>query len=101
MRFLLCFFVWPQPRTQAFVRACVAQELNSFYLQDFGIPYGYAPVLMANPAMLQAEPQTARRSCFAMEYHPPLILKRDFFEVTFTVRVAPGDRIPACGGKGL
>ena len=67
---------------------------------------------MANPAMLQAEPQTARRSCFAMEYHPPLILnafevhpplilKRDFFEVTFTVRVAPGDRIPACGGKGL
>ena len=31
-------------------------ELNAFYLQDFGIPYGYAPVLMATPALLESEP---------------------------------------------
>jgi ABC-type nitrate/sulfonate/bicarbonate transport system substrate-binding protein len=30
--------------------------LNSFYLQDYKIPYGYAPVLMAHPRMIEAEP---------------------------------------------
>mmetsp|Transcript_22254 Transcript_22254/g.58094 ORF Transcript_22254/g.58094 Transcript_22254/m.58094 type:complete len:364 (+) Transcript_22254:755-1846(+) len=31
-------------------------ELNAFYLQDYGIPYGYAPVLMAHPELLSDEP---------------------------------------------
>ena len=31
-------------------------ELNTFYLQDFGIPYGYAPVLMASPALIDEQP---------------------------------------------
>ena len=29
--------------------------LNAFKLQDYGIPYGYAPVLMADPALIAEE----------------------------------------------
>eukprot|EP01052_Picozoa_sp_SAG31_P040743 SAG31_NODE_5981_length_2227_cov_3.720395_1_plen_367_part_00 len=36
-------------------------ELNAFYLQDFGIPYGYAPILMAHPKMIADEPDVIRR----------------------------------------
>mmetsp|Transcript_29626 Transcript_29626/g.64442 ORF Transcript_29626/g.64442 Transcript_29626/m.64442 type:complete len:357 (-) Transcript_29626:139-1209(-) len=35
-------------------------ELNAFCLQDFGIPYGYAPVLMAHPDLIASEPGTVR-----------------------------------------
>ena len=32
-------------------------ELNTFYLKDFDIPYGYSPVLLAHPDMLQEDPE--------------------------------------------
>lgn len=32
-------------------------ELNAFYLHEFGIPYAYAPVLMAHPQLLVSEPK--------------------------------------------
>lgn len=36
-------------------------ELNAFYLQDFDIPYGYSPVLLAHPDLLEADPETYRK----------------------------------------
>jgi len=35
-------------------------ELNTFYLQDYGIPYGYAPCLLAHPDTLSESPGTVR-----------------------------------------
>lgn len=32
--------------------------LNAFYLKDFDIPYGYSPVLLAHPDMLQEDPES-------------------------------------------
>jgi len=35
-------------------------ELNAFYPQDFGVPYAYAPCLLAHPATLEEEPAMVR-----------------------------------------
>ena len=35
-------------------------ELNAFFLQDFGIPYAYAPVMMAHPDLIDAEPAVVK-----------------------------------------
>ena len=35
-------------------------ELNIFKLADAGIPYGYSPLLVADPARLAADPETAK-----------------------------------------
>ena len=35
-------------------------ELNEFFMQDHGVPYGYAPCLCAAPALLAAEPRLVR-----------------------------------------
>lgn len=35
--------------------------LNAFYLKDFDIPYGYSPVLLAHPDMLQENPDVFAR----------------------------------------
>lgn len=37
------------------------ERLSLFRLEDYGIPYGYAPCLVANPALLAAEPDAVRR----------------------------------------
>lgn len=35
-------------------------ELNTFLMQDYGVPYGYAPCLLANPATLAGDPALVR-----------------------------------------
>lgn len=36
-------------------------ELNTFLMQDFGVPYGYAPCLLAHPKVLGEEPELVRQ----------------------------------------
>lgn len=36
-------------------------ELNAFFMQDYGVPYGYAPCLLANPKILEEEPEVAKQ----------------------------------------
>ncbi|MGY6520204.1 MAG: ABC transporter substrate-binding protein [Mongoliitalea sp.] len=36
-------------------------ELNAFYLKDFGIPYGYSPVLLAHPELLAEDPEAYKK----------------------------------------
>ena len=35
-------------------------ELNSFLMQDYGVPYGYAPCLLAHPKILEEEPEMVK-----------------------------------------
>nr|AHF22067.1 Thi5-like protein [Pyramimonas parkeae] len=36
-------------------------DLNAFYLQDFGIPYAYAPCMLAHPDTLTEEPDMVKK----------------------------------------
>jgi len=35
-------------------------ELNAFFMQDYGVPYGFAPCLLANPKFLDEDPKVAK-----------------------------------------
>lgn len=36
-------------------------QLNTFKLEDYGIPYGYSPVLATHPDTLQRDPEAVKR----------------------------------------
>lgn len=43
---------WIFPSWEGVLAERAGQQLECFALEDFGIPYGYSPVLLAHPAML-------------------------------------------------
>jgi len=36
-------------------------QLNTFFMQDYGVPYGFAPCLLANPTLLEEDPGLAKQ----------------------------------------
>lgn len=51
---------WIFPAWEGVLASRAGQRLNYFALEDYGIPYGYSPVLLAHPAWLEREGETAR-----------------------------------------
>ncbi|CAE8631218.1 unnamed protein product [Polarella glacialis] len=55
---------WIFPAWEGILAARAGQELNLFKLEDFGIPYGYSPVLLAQRTALEEGPALERTRAF-------------------------------------
>eukprot|EP00445_Apocalathium_hangoei_P009756 CAMPEP_0203867624 /NCGR_PEP_ID=MMETSP0359-20131031/16633_1 /ASSEMBLY_ACC=CAM_ASM_000338 /TAXON_ID=268821 /ORGANISM="Scrippsiella Hangoei, Strain SHTV-5" /LENGTH=329 /DNA_ID=CAMNT_0050785903 /DNA_START=60 /DNA_END=1049 /DNA_ORIENTATION=+ len=53
---------WIFPSWEGVLAERAGQELNYFALEDYGIPYGYAPVLLTHPDMLSGDLATATKA---------------------------------------